>query len=471
MRHESVFRGAMKFVLAVSLSLGFMSGAPAQQTRILGEKVGTQPGYGSIENLTILAYTDIDGWDEAAEFRVSKDGKTAYISNYKGFSILDVSDPTKPVILSKTSNHPSVQSQYIDVLDDLLVVNQEGVRDEMVKDWVSGIRMFDIKNPRQPREIGFFQTAVAPLRGTHGFWLHQDDKGNKYAFVATQVEGYFNNILIIVDVTDPAKAREIARWWYPGQHTAGGETKPENWVTDAAGLRSRLPNIWVSLHDITVYKDRAYLAYRDQGVIILDISNIAKPTRVGQIKWSPPEEGNTHSIGVVVPKHGGRPDIILATDELLTPADCPFGYIHVIDVRYDPNPVQIGSARLPLNRYCPPDRPGRRFGIHDVERMIKGDIVWSAWENGGFWGFDISDPYAPRPVAHFVPPVFTRAKSDSGHADDVFVHENGLIFATSSDPGGGFWIMRYTPGVKGTVSWNADQKSINVQYEKPPARP
>ena len=115
------------------LGLGAATVAVSQQTTILGERKEFQPTYGSIENLTILAYTDIDGWDEAAEFRVSKDGKTAYISNYKGFSILDVSDPTKPVILSRTSNHPSVQSQYIDVLDDLLVVNQEGVRDEKVK--------------------------------------------------------------------------------------------------------------------------------------------------------------------------------------------------------------------------------------------------------------------------------------------------------------------------------------------------
>ena len=72
-------------------------------------------------------------------------------------------------------------------------------------------------------------------------------------------------------------------------------------------------------------------------------------------------------------------------------------------------------------------------------------------------------------MAHFVPPVFLRAKSDSGHADDVFVHDNGLVFATSSDPGGGFWILRYTPGVKGKVSWGPDLKTIVVDYEKPPA--
>jgi len=203
-------------------------------------------------------------------------------------------------------------------------------------------------------------------------------------------------------------------------------------------------------------------------VIILDISDVRKPTMISQINWSPPEEGNTHSIGIVVPSHGGRPDIIVAGDELVRPEHCPFGYMHVIDVRNEKNPVQISTFRLPLNRFCPPDRPGRRFGIHDVERMIKGNIVFSAWENSGFWAVDISNPHQPKAVGHFVPPVFRRVNSDAGHADDVFVHENGLVFASSSDPGGGFWIMRHTPGTKGTVEWTADNKNVTVKYEKRP---
>jgi hypothetical protein len=460
-------RGLLSATLALAL-LGGTAVVVAQQTKILGERQERQPVYGEFENLTILSYTDLDGWDEAAEFRVSKDGKTAYIANYKGFSIVDVSDPTKPRVISRTSNHPSVQSQYIDVLDDMLVVNQEGVRDEKVKDWVSGIRLYDIKDPAKPREVGFFRTAIAPMRGTHGFWIHQHPTQGKFVFIATQMEGYFNNILVIVDVNDPSKPTEVARWWFPGQHTAGGEKPGENWSTDATGLRDVLPKIWVSLHDITAYKDRAYLAYRDQGVIILDISDIRKPQRLGQIKWSPPEEGNTHSIGVVVPKHGGRPDVIVATDELLVPANCPFGYLHVLDVRHEQNPVQVGTFRLPLNRFCPPDRPGRRFGIHDVERMIKNNVVWSAWENSGFWAIDISDPHAPKSIAYFVPPEHVRAKADNGHADDVYVHDNGLVFASSSDPGGGFWIMRHTPGAKGTVSWAPGNRNVVVKYEKKP---
>jgi hypothetical protein len=454
------------FLSLLFLLLSLTPVAFGQAPSILGGAKERQPSYGELENFTILSYSDLDGWDQAAEFRVSKDGKHAYISNYQGFSIFDVSDPARPKVVSKIKNDHSVQSQYIDVLGNLLVVNQEGVRDEKIKSWTSGIRLFDISDPAKPKEVGFYKTDGAPNRGVHGFWLHEDPKHGKFAFIATTLPGYFGAILLIIDINNPADLKEVSRWWFPGQHTAGGEKVEENWIDDG-GLRDGLPKIWVSLHDITTYKDRAYLAYRDQGVITLDISDIRKPTKISQIKWSPPEEGNTHSIGVVVPSHGGRPDVILATDEITSAKQCPFGYLHVIDVRHEPNPVQIGTFRLPLNRFCPPDRPGRRFGIHDIERIVKGNIVFSAWENAGFWAIDISDPYHPKAAGHFVPPVFRRANADSGHADDVFVHENGLVFASSSDPGGGFWIMRHTPSVKGTVEWTADNKNITVKYDKP----
>ncbi len=290
-----------------------------QSPNILGGAKERQPSYGEMENFTILSYTDLDGWDQAAEFRISKDGKHAYISNYQGFSIVDVSDPSKPRVISKVKNHPSVQSQYIDVLGNISRHKSRRRTRRKDKTWEGGIRLYDISDPAKPREVGFFKTDVAPRRGVHGFWLHEDPKQGKFAFIATTKEGYYDNILMIIDINDPANPKEVARWWFPGQWTAGGEKPGEDWVEPDGGLREGLPKIWVALHDITTYKDRAYLAYRDQGVIILDISDVRKPTMISQIKWSPPEEGNTHSIGIVVPAHGGRPDIIVAGDELVRP--------------------------------------------------------------------------------------------------------------------------------------------------------
>jgi hypothetical protein len=78
------------------------------------------------------------------------------------------------------------------------------------------------------------------------------------------------------------------------------------------------------------------------------------------------------------------------------------------------------------------------MGAHDVERMIRGNIVWSAWEEGGFWGIDIKDPHYPKWVAYYVPPARSDSPAPSGHADDVFVMDDGIIFGSSSDRGASF---------------------------------
>jgi hypothetical protein len=470
----------MSFRIFSILIVGaLLASGAAAQTPILGPAREWQPSPGEIENFTIVAYSDLDGWDKPTEIRVSADGRLAFTAHNPpptetqkmGGSIIDVSDPARPRVLSRVSGPPTVHSQYIDVLGNILVLNQERLRAEPApRSWEPGIRLFDISDPTKPREVGFFKTDDPPGLGVHGFWLHEDPKLGKLAFLSTSKRGYCGNILVIADINDPANPKEISRWWYPGSWTAGGEKLGENWLCGGggAGLFQGLPKIWVYLHDVTVYKDRAYLAYRDQGVVILDVSDPRKPTMVSQIKWSPPEEGNTHSIGVVVPPHGGRPDLLVAADEIF---QCPYGYMHIIDIRHEKNPVQISTFRLPVNKSCAGEKPRaptdvNPAGIHDIERLIRGSIVFSAWENSGFWAVDISDPYRPKAAGYFIPPPFVRANSSDSQADDVFVHGNGLIYATSSEPGGGLWILRYTPGVKGTVSWTPDKRNVVVKYEQ-----
>src|SRR6476660_6632539 len=128
-------RRSIRFACLLAGLLLTWAAAVFAQTPILGGAKERQPSYGELENFTILSYTDLNGWDQAAEFRVSKDGKHAYISNYQGFSIVDVSDPAKPRVLSQIKNRGGVQSQYIDVLGNLLVVNQDGLRDEKFPTW------------------------------------------------------------------------------------------------------------------------------------------------------------------------------------------------------------------------------------------------------------------------------------------------------------------------------------------------
>ena len=429
-----------------------------------------QPSYGEIKNLRILDYTDLgfgnapDGsaldpvtglpWDRVAEFRVQ--GGYAYTANYQGWSIVDVRNPRNMKVVHRQQSeriegNRFQHTQYIDIRGNTLVVKES-----------NRLSIWNVRNKRAPVRLSTFAPPDLGTRGYHGMWVHRD-RGRTFAFAAAHINGYTGDILLIVDITDRRNPREVARWAYPGQRD--GETP--DWPQDAG--------LVVQAHDITTYRDRAYVAWRDKGLIILDISNIANPTKVGELNWSIPGPtrtsvlpGQTHSFGIVIPEDGGRVETLVATDELTRAAHCPWGYPHFIDVRNERRPKEISVFQLPLSLHgnCPADRPGERFGVHDVERMIRGDIVWSAWEEAGFWGIDISDIHYPRAAAYFVPPVRSDspAESRSGHADDVFVTRDGIIFGSSSDPGaGGLWAMRYRPGFEGTVRWNARENDVIVR--------
>src|SRR5712691_4155329 len=422
-----------------------------------------QPSYGDIAGIEILGFNDgsfkgLDrrqGWDRTFDFKVVENGhgRFAYVPNGGlGWSVVDASNPrSMRVIFRQPHSTLPDNTQYLDIKGGNILVIK---RNQRLENW-------DVRNPAAPVLLGFYTPPDIGNRSFHGIWIHEDFRG-RFVFASCGILGFTDMILLCVDITDPRKPRERGRFWYPGMNQNLGETP--TWPS--TGLPDRgLPAPTVQCHDMTTYGDRCYAAWRDKGLIILDIRDIDHLIKVGEINWAdgrpnfPSLPGQTHSMGIVVPKHGGPVETIVATDEL---GQCPFGFMHFIDVRNESRPTEISQFRVPLNMHgnCPADRPGRRMGIHDVERMIRGNIVWSAWEEGGYWGVDFSDIHHPRHVGYYVPPARSDSARGTGHADDVFVMDDGLIFGSSSDAGaGGFWAMRFKKNLKGTVAWNADESN------------
>jgi hypothetical protein len=466
-----------------------------------------QPTYGDIAGLEILGFNDMrlpgqprsEGWDQSYEFRVvdQRRGRFAYCGNgARGWTIVDVSHPRRMRVVWRQPHLPTLQSplvapfasdntQYIDIKgDDILVVK----RNRSLETW-------DVRNPSAPVRLAGYQppdihsTMTAPF---HGLWVHEDSRG-RFAFSAFRPNGYIAEILDICDITDPRNPTHVARWWYPGMGESPAEVAIRTWWSTAKPIPGQepapqlgLPAPTVMIHDMTTWHDRCYLAVRDKGLVILDISDIRNPESVGEVNWAtdqeprptfdpavqnppttakipvPPLPGQTHSWGLVDPKPGRRVTTIVGGDEL---GQCPFGYMHFIDISNESRPREISGFRTPMNMHanCPKDRLGNRMGIHDVERYIRGKVVWSAWEEGGFWGVDFKDIHYPKHAGYFVPPVRSASTRKTGHADDVFVTEDGIIFGSSSDQGaGGLWAMRANPGFRGTVRWNADESDVIV---------
>jgi hypothetical protein len=463
-----------------------------------------QPTYGDIGGYEIIGFNDMrlpgqprsPGWDQTYEFRVidQRRGRFAYCGNGgMGWSIVDVTNPRRMRVVWRQPHVPTPQSpmvapfltdntQYIDIKGgDILVVK----RNRSLETW-------DVSNPSAPVRLASYQPAdIHPTTNApfHGLWVHEDSRG-RFAFSAFRPFDMSAEILDICDITNPRAPQTVGRWWYLGMRA--GEEQLRTWWSPESPANGPLPapqlglpNPTVMIHDMTTWHDRCYLAVRDKGLVILDINNFSDLKKVGEVNWAdqqnrpsfdpvvqnpptsatipmPPLPGQTHSWGMINPKRGQRVKTIVGGDEL---GQCPFGYLHYIDVRNEARPREISGFRTPLNMHanCPKDRLGNRMGTHDVERYIRGDVVHSAWEEGGFWGIDHSDIHYPKAVAWYVPPVRSDSARKTGHADDVFVMEDGVIFGSSSDQGaGGLWALRYRPGFRGTVRWNADESDVIV---------
>jgi hypothetical protein len=175
---------------------------------------GTAPRASS--NIRHLCRMEIPGGGQ-----IVIDGNYAYVGHQhrpQGTTILDISDPRKPKILSTLMpNHPSSHSHKVRIVGDLMVVNSEfeggpGRREEYPD---GGFRIYDVKNRTNPKLVSFVKT--------HGKGVHRFDLDAHYAYISTEMEGFVGNLLVIYDIRNPSKPVEVSRWSMEGQNVGGGD--------------------------------------------------------------------------------------------------------------------------------------------------------------------------------------------------------------------------------------------------------
>ena len=118
-------------------------------------------------------------------------GHYVYQGNFSGFQIWDISNPAKPVL----TNHVVCFTEQgdVSVYGHLLFVSAEntgsrldcgtqGIQDSVSKERMVGVRIFDISNPKAPKQVADVQTC----RGSHTHTLVQDptDKRVIYVYVS-----------------------------------------------------------------------------------------------------------------------------------------------------------------------------------------------------------------------------------------------------------------------------------------------
>ena len=384
-------------------------------------------------NIELLSHTDQGGRPDGVQVMVHKDHAFVGHMFSHGFTVLDVKDPREPRPVNHVGAVEDTWNIHLQTHGDLLFVVSEAELffpekyERPDSPFEAGMRIYDISNPADPREVSFF--PVDGL-GVHRIWYD----GGRYAYLSVLLHGYSGHHLMIVDVADPAKPTEVGRWWIPGMWTGGGEEP--TWPSERN----------YSLHHALVADGIAYAVWRDGGFTLLDVKDPANPSLLAHRNWSPPYDGNTHN-PLPLPDKG----IAIVLDEVAKPDCIDYEkFIWVVDVREPTNPVNVARFPVPSDAdYC---AKGGKFGPHNLWENREGnfqssDIIFAPYNNAGLRVYDISNHYRPQEIAAFVPKGPERmvdprpGQPQVNQSCDAFVDRNGIVYLT--DYNAGLHILEY----------------------------
>ncbi|GAB4341402.1 MAG: hypothetical protein Kow0099_18100 [Candidatus Abyssubacteria bacterium] len=347
-----------------------------------------------------------------------------------GTTILNVSDPGTPRILARIKTAPGTHSHKARVCGDTMIVNREQwagslwgyVFSSLFNKPTVGLAIFDVSNPAAPKEIAFMEAGGVNLNnapaGVHRF---EFDCERKLAYISSTADGYRGNIVMIIDLSEPRDPQEVGRWWLPGQWLAGGE-KP-TWKRND-----------YHVHHPNRLGDRLYVPLWYGGFAIVDISDISNPKTVTHV--NPQHVSPIHTALPIDHEIMGRRWLVLFDEDITDACEEPPASMWLVDITDEKKPVIISSYHSPeggTHSMCD-EQKGKRFGAHQPhEHVGEENLVYSAWFSGGLRVIDISNPYEPEEIGHYVPePV---AGHDFPQSNDVFVDEQGLIYLIDRNNG------------------------------------
>lgn len=394
---------------------------------------------GSIRNFRLIAHHEIGGFGgmgEGMSIQIAKDGRRilwlAHESAPKNFTGLDVSDPKNPRIVVQTELPQSyMRSNSLEVTGDIMAV---AYQTQKAGQQPAGLELFDISVPENPRSIAFMDASGPHSRGVHQLWFCDGE----YVHMAAGAPDFTprnpldDQCYRIIDVRNPSKPQEVGRWWLPGTREGDDAPPPPRHKPEHDfGFRAHNTNVYPQR------PDRCYLGYLDAGMFILDISDKSAPKPIARWDNSPPYVGFTHTVLPLFDR-----GLMVVTDESVVEdgKDWP-KLIWILDAREETNPIPIATCPPPpLDQYA---HRGGRIGAHNLHENVPLPTSWfsdqviiGTFFNGGLRAYDISNPYRPEEIAHFVPPPPALSPVGAIQLNDVFVDERGIVYTVDRHTGG-----------------------------------
>ncbi len=430
---------SIAFAAAVAAGLTVLSAAALRADPI-------PPGW-QASNMEPIGYSDLAGRGGAFKLTIKQVNGRWYLYMghlwHYGFSIVDVTDPKAPryvKFVEMPSNNWTIQLTHH---DNILIAAMErqipAWGGDFSKPFHEGIILWDISDPENPKQISEWKTGAT---GTH----RNSYPGGKYAFISAGMPGYAGagNILVILDISDPKNPKEAGRWWQPGQKEGEAQIGGPRGFHGPANLS---PD-----------GKRLVMAY-SPSVVNLDISDVANPKVIGELRMSPPFlSAGSQSLHTSLPLWDRN--LIYANSEASAErCNEVLNFAGLIDNKDPANPRLLSLFPLP---HPPKDAPyknfcekGGRFGPHNTNQEIHlpdvekpGNLIYLTYFNAGLRVFDIKDPIQPVETGWFIAPQPTKRLGPQppndlvSQTEDVLVDTRGNIYI--DDKHWGLWILRYS---------------------------
>ncbi|SHH10449.1 LVIVD repeat-containing protein [Streptoalloteichus hindustanus] len=393
----------------------------------------------------------------------------AFVGNYDGFVVYDVSRPRRPKIVSQVhcpggQNDISVHGNLLFLSTDYPRSNNtcaSEARTAADADAWEGIKVFDISDKSNPRYVA----AVDTKCGSHTHTLVPDRTGESvYLYVSSysprpnfpKCQPPHDQISIVkVPLRQPERAAVVAEpVLFPDGGNPGQPGQfPARYVTETTGC-----------HDITVYpeKDLAAGACMGDGVL-MDISDRERPRVFERVR----DDRNFAFWHSATFNNAGTK--VVFTDELggggAPTCDAKTGPERGADGIYDI--VGQGDQRkLVFRSYFKIPRPQAETEncvAHNGSLIpVRGrDIMVQAWYQGGVSVWDFTDSARPKEIGYWERGPLTTDKKITGGSWSAYYY-NGHIY--SSDIQKGLDVLDLTdPRTLGAKLVRVDELNVQTQ--------
>jgi hypothetical protein len=442
--------------------------------------------------------------------------------NFAGFTIWDVSDATKPKIMSAVSCITSQGDPSI--YGDLLFLSAEGAgnRNDCAKGGVklpsehmAGIRIYDISDVSNPRLVKNVQTCKGSH--THTIVPHKKDKNTIYIYVsgnqaarpdselagcksgtdaADETNSMFRLDVIKVPLKHPEQAAVVtgARIFTGldpapralGRPARGGGRRPPGADTTQPAPPPPAPTGPRNCHDVTAYPSANLLAGACSSYgLLVDISNPEKPVRLDAKAdtnfslWHTAVFSNDGKKVVFTDEWGGGTSPMCQSNSMME-----MGGNTILTIDDKGKYKQHSYFKIPSAQLAEENCVSHNGGLIPVPGR---DIMVQGWYQGGVSVMEFSDPDHPRELAYFDRgsidplrpvdmPIPDSARAAGGGRGRGTIGGswgaywwNGYIYSSELDRG--FDIMELLPSDDLSANEIAAAKLVRYQQYNPQSQP